>query len=136
MTVYVDDVRHRYRSFWMCHLWADTIDELHAFAMAIGLKMEWFQCPPKASWEHYDISLGKKAQALKMGAVLTDKYGPVVHVCNLRLAKLRTMHRTDEVLKAIAINEEKLKTIAELRERKPTKEPANTKPEPTQGRLL
>jgi hypothetical protein len=136
MTVYVDDVKHRFRNMTMCHLWADTIDELHAFAMALGLKMEWFQAPPKASWEHYDISLGKKAQALKQGAVLTDKYGPVVHVCNLRLARLRKMARTEEVLKSISYNEEKLKTIAELRERKDKKEPANTRPQPTQGRLL
>ena len=28
MTVYVDDVRHRFAGMVMCHLWADTLDEL------------------------------------------------------------------------------------------------------------
>jgi hypothetical protein len=84
MTVYVDDVRHRFGRMVMCHMWADSVDELHAFAARLGLKRTWFQCPPKASWEHYDISLGVKAKALALGAVLTDKYGPVEHEARKR----------------------------------------------------
>lgn len=84
MSVYVDDVRHRFGRMVMCHLWADTADELHAFAAKLGLRRSWFQCPPKASWEHYDISLAKKVEALRNGAVLTDRYGPVEHVARLR----------------------------------------------------
>lgn len=87
MAVYVDDVRHRFGRMIMCHLWADSLEELHEFAGRLGLKREWFQEPPKASWHHYDISLGKKAQALKMGAVLTDRYGPVEHVARQRIGK-------------------------------------------------
>ena len=86
MTVYVDDVRHRFGRMIMCHLWADSLDELHAFAGRLGLKRGWFQQPPNASWCHYDISLGKKRQALAMGAVLTDKYGPVEHKARLDIA--------------------------------------------------
>lgn len=80
MTVYVDDVRHRFGRMIMCHLWADSLDELHAAAAAIGIARRWFQDPvtmPKVSWAHYDISLTMKAKALARGAVLTDKYGPV-----------------------------------------------------------
>jgi hypothetical protein len=84
MTVYVDDVRHRFGRMVMCHLWADTVEELHTFASRLGLRRSWFQCPPKASWDHYDISLAKKAEALSLGAVLTDKYGPLEHVSRLR----------------------------------------------------
>lgn len=43
----------------------------------IGVQRKWLQQPPKASWVHFDISLGKKKLALEAGAVLTDKYGPV-----------------------------------------------------------
>lgn len=84
MAVYVDDVRHPFRGMVMCHMWADTLDELHAMADAIGIDRRWFQKPPKASWEHYDISLSKKAMALARGAILTDKYGPLEHLAKLR----------------------------------------------------
>lgn len=79
MAVYVDDVRHRFGRMIMCHLWADSEAELHAFAARLGLKRSWFQQPPKASWKHYDISLSVKAKALQLGAILTDRYGPVEH---------------------------------------------------------
>lgn len=60
----------------MCHMWADTLDELYAMADKIGVQRKWLQLPPKASWVHFDISLAKKALALEAGAVLTDKFGP------------------------------------------------------------
>jgi len=85
MTVYVDDVRHRFGRMIMCHMWADTLDELLAMADAIGVARRWLQEPPKASWVHFDISLGKKAEAIRHGAELTDKYGPVLHVARQRL---------------------------------------------------
>lgn len=112
MTVYVDDVRHRFRNMVMCHLWADDIGELHTFALGVlGMKMQWFQCPPKASWEHYDIALQKKALALRNGAVLTDKYGPLVHTCNLQLARPGLLPERRKLL------EEKLTLITDLREK-------------------
>lgn len=86
MTVYVDDVRHPYGQMVMCHMWADTTEELLAMADKIGVARRWLQQPPKASWVHFDISLGKKALALQAGAVLTDKYGPVEHVAKLDIA--------------------------------------------------
>ncbi len=66
MTVYVDDVRHKFGRMVMCHLWADTEAELDAFATRLNLSPQWKQKPPKASWVHYDVSLGKKAQALTL----------------------------------------------------------------------
>ena len=47
MAVYVDDARiparvGRIRARWS-HLFADSQDELHAFAQTIGLKRAWFQ---------------------------------------------------------------------------------------------
>ncbi len=77
MTVYVDDVRHRFGRMVMCHMWADTIDELLAMADRIGVARKWLQQPPKASWMHFDIALAKKTAAISHGAILTDKYGPV-----------------------------------------------------------
>lgn len=83
MAVYVDDVRHRYGNMVMCHLWADTLEELLAMVDRIGVLRRWLQQPPKASWVHFDIALSKKALAIQHGAILTDKYGPVEHVARL-----------------------------------------------------
>ena len=85
MTVYVDDVQHRYGRMIMCHMWADSEEELIRMVDHIGVPRKWIQKPPQASWTHFDISLAKKEMALEAGAVLTDKYGPVEHVCRLRL---------------------------------------------------
>jgi hypothetical protein len=84
VTVYVDDVRHPYGNMIMCHLWADTLEELFAMVDRIGVARRWLQKPPKATWVHFDISLGKKALAIRAGAVLTDKYGPLEHVARLK----------------------------------------------------
>lgn len=94
MTVYVDDVRLPFGRMVMCHMWADTLDELLAMADRIGVARKWIQGHPtlslpaarKASWVHFDISLGKKAEAIKAGAVLTDRYGPVEHTAKLHIA--------------------------------------------------
>lgn len=94
MTVYVDDVRHAFGNMVMCHLWADTLDELLAMVDVIGVQRKWIQGHPTlsfgkhrhASWVHFDIALSKKSLALRHGAVLTDKYGPVEHCARLDLA--------------------------------------------------
>lgn len=94
MTVYVDDVRHQFGNMVMCHLWADTLDELLAMVDTIGVQRKWIQGHPtlsfgkhrNASWVHFDIALSKKALAIKAGAVLTDKYGPSEHTAKLGIA--------------------------------------------------
>jgi hypothetical protein len=83
MTVYVDDVRHRFGRMVMCHMWADNPDELLAMADRIGVQRKWLQQPPKASWTHFDIALSKKDAAIRHGAVLTDKYGPIEFLARL-----------------------------------------------------
>ena len=62
MTVYVDDPRHPLGRMKMCHMLADTVDELHDMAESLGLKLEWFQ------GDHYDVSLAKRKLAVSMGA--------------------------------------------------------------------
>lgn len=92
MTVYVDDVEHRFGRMLMCHLWSDSLDELLAFVDRLGVDRKWIQghqtlslpAAREASWVHFDISKSKKAKALFHGAVLTDQYGPALHTARLR----------------------------------------------------
>lgn len=86
MPVYVDDVRHTFGRMVMCHMWADSLEELLAMADRIGVARKWLQQPPKASWIHFDIALSKKAAAIAAGAILTDKYGPVEGAARQRIA--------------------------------------------------
>lgn len=66
MAVYVDDQKNVCANMQMCHMLADTTDELHAMADRMGLKRAWFQ--PK-SFPHYDLSQSKRKQAICLGAV-------------------------------------------------------------------
>lgn len=63
MTVYVDDMRARFRDHIMCHMIADTADELHAMAARIGIARRWYQD------DHYDVTLERRAEAVRLGAV-------------------------------------------------------------------
>jgi len=72
MTVYVDSLRPSLRSpRWpfaaSCHLFADSVEELHGFADRIGLRRSWFQ--PGRGLPHYDLTGGKRAMAIRDGAV-------------------------------------------------------------------
>src|SRR5687768_780068 len=68
MTVYVDDMRAPFGRMIMCHMIADTDDELHAMAKRIGVNPRWHQAPPRHD-SHYDIALSKRALAVAAGAV-------------------------------------------------------------------
>lgn len=69
MTVYVDDMRANFGNMIMCHMVADTDEELHAMADAIGISRRHWQAPGPLKHSHYDIALSKKALALRLGAV-------------------------------------------------------------------
>jgi len=68
MSVYVDDMRANFGRMVMCHMLADTDEELHAMADRIGVARKWFQGPPKTRNSHYDIALSKRALAVQFGA--------------------------------------------------------------------
>lgn len=66
MTVYVDDERIEWRGKLWCHLVAESLDELHCFALSLGLKQSWFQA--KGAYPHYDVTIAVRERALQLGA--------------------------------------------------------------------
>jgi hypothetical protein len=66
MTVYVDDMRANFGRMIMCHMMADSLEELHDMAEKIGMKRKWFQNHPK--YPHYDVSLTRRKLAIEYGA--------------------------------------------------------------------
>ena len=87
MSVYVDRVKLGYGRMIMCHMVADTPDELHAMADRIGVARRWFQTPPKASFWHYDIAQSKRALAVAAGALDCDRNTFVEAVRRIRAAR-------------------------------------------------
>lgn len=115
MTVYVDDMRAPFGNMVMCHMWADTLEELLAMVDRIGVQRKWIQGHPSlsfgkhrsASWVHFDITLSKRALAVSAGAIETDRYGPLEHTAKLAIASGKPH--------LIAYGEKRLNQIADLR---------------------
>lgn len=83
MACYVDQPIFPFGRMMMCHLWADSLDELLAMVDRVGVDRKWIQGHPElsfgkhrdASWVHFDIAKAKRALAIAAGAVETDRYG-------------------------------------------------------------
>jgi hypothetical protein len=68
MTVYVDDMYATFGRMKMCHMVADSTDELNAMADKIGVARKWIQ-KPGTPGEHYDVSIAARTKAVALGAV-------------------------------------------------------------------
>ena len=84
MTAYVDRImpcvpNRRWRWDKSCHLFADSVDELHTFALRLGLKRAWFQ---SGRLPHYDLTVGVRTRAIRAGArelVTSEEWKAVVN---------------------------------------------------------
>lgn len=96
LSVYVDPLSLHGRSSssrWgrSCHLFADTVEELHDFAARLGLRRDWFQDKPKLP--HYDLNDVRREAAMELGAT---ELGRRAAVEKWRELRLRSMGTTDK----------------------------------------
>lgn len=73
MTVYVDNMRAKFGQMIMCHMIADSTEELFAMADKIGVKRKWIQ-KAGTRFEHFDICLSKRVKAILGGAVEITRF--------------------------------------------------------------
>lgn len=90
MTVYIDHSRLSWRGRSWCHLVADSVAELHAFAAELGLRKEWFQ--DQTMYPHYDVTVSVQRRALALGAQVGDKRTIVACAKRLRIELSRDAH--------------------------------------------
>lgn len=64
--VYVGTMEFPFGRMKMYHMASENLEELNKMAVKLGLR-KWFQDHP--THPHYDISKGKKAEAIKLGAI-------------------------------------------------------------------
>jgi hypothetical protein len=76
MSIYVDSIlpclpNKNWKYKYSCHLIADSIAELHAFAACLGLKRSWYQA--FKAIPHYDLTINKRREAVKIGAISINR---------------------------------------------------------------
>ena len=67
MTVYVDDMYADFGRMKMCHMIADSREELDAMADRIGVARKWIQ-KAGTPGEHYDVCKSARSKAVAAGA--------------------------------------------------------------------
>jgi FMN phosphatase YigB (HAD superfamily) len=69
--VYIGTREYKYGRMSMSHMVADSLEELHEMANAIGINKKWFQ--DKVNKPHYDVCKQKKLLAIKLGAKMVSE---------------------------------------------------------------
>jgi len=96
--IYAGPLRHTIpRPRWpykaACHLYADTVEELAAFAEALGLRAEWFH--NREDFPHYDLTARIRHQAVEAGACEVPRDHAVRFARVRRLAQRRAERRDE-----------------------------------------
>lgn len=90
----------------MCHMFSPDVAELHSMAERIGMQHRWFQNPltMRVSWPHYDIDRSRRAFAIRLGAIVCDRYQTVAMAAIIqgRPDKLRRMRTLADPTRAFA----------------------------------
>ena len=69
--IYVDNMRAEFGRMRMCHMIADTHEELMEIADKLRLDRRWIQKRGKPD-EHFDVCLSHRRTAVQLGAIEVD----------------------------------------------------------------
>ena len=100
MAVYVDNLRdYGWRHGPSCHLIADSVEELIDFAVAMGMREEWFQAK---STPHFDLTVEGRERAVQNGAIELSKRELIQKLRELRQKRLAA-EAADNVKRAVGL---------------------------------
>ncbi len=68
MAIYVDNMARKYGRMIMCHMIADSHEELVVMADRVGVNLKWLQAAGTVT-EHFDICLEMRRKAVNAGAI-------------------------------------------------------------------
>src|SRR5262245_57719727 len=84
MSVYVDDAIWNWQGLKWAHLLADDTDELHRFALRLGIHRASYQGPPRTPVPHYDVTSYERRRAIAQGAIACTREEIVIVLRRLR----------------------------------------------------
>lgn len=84
--VYIDNAQNKLGRMKMCHMIADTSQELNEVAGKIGVNLKWIQKQNKPE-EHFDICLSKKKIAIERYGVKEITSWELVEIIRRKRAK-------------------------------------------------
>jgi hypothetical protein len=79
----VDNYGASFGRMVMCHMIADTRDELLSMVDRIGVQRKWIQ-KAGTPWEHFDICLSKRTKAVASGAFEVSPQDLVLRIMKKR----------------------------------------------------
>lgn len=86
--IYIDSYNAPYGRMIMCHMIADTKEELLEMADKIGVNKKWIQAEDTYHM-HFDVCLKMKAKALTLGAI---------EVSNMELGRM-LVHKREKMIR-------------------------------------
>lgn len=93
--VYIDNFNAPFRGMIMCHMIADTTEELLQMADKIDLPRKYIQHAGTAQ-EHFDVCLSKKQKAIKHGAIEISAYELATITASRKGHPLHNQHEVEK----------------------------------------
>jgi hypothetical protein len=86
MSVYIDSYNVRFGRMIMCHMMADSLEELYEMGDKIGVNRKWIQ-KIGTPHEHFDVCLSAKKKAIALGA-LEVGWPKIAELCERKLVPI------------------------------------------------